>query len=220
MTESTNPADHIGLALTIARKAWRTKPSRYMTEEDVEQVALLALVRYARSFDATRGTRFSTYVGKCIEGSVRTALTRQRRIVTNRHPYETTPLRNVRWSDVSADSDEMRRVGYAQGGDVSGDTIASGTKRSLFDDMTDDRALDCLAARDAHEHGAAVLARLEPLLCARGYAILRDRVMADEPVTLEEIAQRFGVSRERIRQIEASVIAKARKVAQDMEDGR
>lgn len=103
---------------------------------------------------------------------------------------------------------------------MSGDTIASGTKRSLFDDMTDDASLDGIAAHEEYEHGAAVLARLEPLLCARGYAILRDRVMADEPVTLEEIAQRFGVTRERIRQIEASVIAKARKVAQDMEAGR
>ena len=35
----------------------------------------------------------------------------------------------------------------------------------------------------------------------REIAILRERFFADQPVTLEDLAQRFGLTRERVRQI-------------------
>lgn len=38
--------------------------------------------------------------------------------------------------------------------------------------------------------------------------IVKNRLMADEPVTLQEIGSKFGISRERARQIEAATITK------------
>jgi RNA polymerase sigma-32 factor len=37
------------------------------------------------------------------------------------------------------------------------------------------------------------------------------RLMADEPATLQEVADRYGLTRERARQIEAKVIGKLRE---------
>lgn len=48
----------------------------------------------------------------------------------------------------------------------------------------------------------------------REQAILADRLLAEEPLTLTAIASRFGVSRERIRQIEGGLIDKLKTVLQ------
>ncbi len=41
--------------------------------------------------------------------------------------------------------------------------------------------------------------------------ILEKRLLTDDPLTLQKISERFGISRERIRQIEASLLKKIRK---------
>jgi DNA-directed RNA polymerase sigma subunit (sigma70/sigma32) len=48
------------------------------------------------------------------------------------------------------------------------------------------------------------------MLDARALRILSDRLFGDETVTLDEIGQDFGVTRERIRQIESKTLAKLR----------
>ena len=44
-------------------------------------------------------------------------------------------------------------------------------------------------------------------------SIFRDRLMADEPATLQEIGDKYGISRERVRQIEAQAIARIERIA-------
>ncbi len=46
------------------------------------------------------------------------------------------------------------------------------------------------------------LAAFEKTLTGKDVEIFRDRLMADEPVTLQEIGDRYGISRERVRQLE------------------
>jgi RNA polymerase sigma-32 factor len=41
--------------------------------------------------------------------------------------------------------------------------------------------------------------------------ILRTRLLSDEPLTLQTIAEQFGISRERVRQIEANLLKKLKK---------
>jgi len=41
--------------------------------------------------------------------------------------------------------------------------------------------------------------------------ILTDRLLSDDPLTLQTIADRFQVSRERVRQIEAGLLKKLKK---------
>ncbi|MCK5071085.1 MAG: RNA polymerase subunit sigma-70, partial [Desulfocapsa sp.] len=41
--------------------------------------------------------------------------------------------------------------------------------------------------------------------------ILEERLLTDEPLTLQTIADRFGISRERVRQIEGNLLKKMKK---------
>ncbi len=54
------------------------------------------------------------------------------------------------------------------------------------------------------------LKEIRPTLNDKELAILEDRLLSEDPVTLREIGETFGVTRERVRQIEARLIAKIR----------
>jgi RNA polymerase sigma-32 factor len=51
-------------------------------------------------------------------------------------------------------------------------------------------------------------------LSNRERRIFEGRRLADEPLTLQELAAEFGVSRERVRQIEARAFQKVQKAVQ------
>ena len=50
-------------------------------------------------------------------------------------------------------------------------------------------------------------------LNTRELQVVTDRVMAEEPKTLEELGEEWGVSRERVRQVETKALGKLRRVA-------
>lgn len=56
----------------------------------------------------------------------------------------------------------------------------------------------------------AVIDEFEPGLSVREQALLRERLLADEPLTLQDLADRDGVSREAVRQSEQRLIARLR----------
>jgi RNA polymerase sigma-32 factor len=55
------------------------------------------------------------------------------------------------------------------------------------------------------------LAKLRPTLSEKETYILEKRILADEPQTLQEIGEHYGVTREAVRQLEARLIGKIRK---------
>ena len=55
------------------------------------------------------------------------------------------------------------------------------------------------------------IARIMTVLSERERRIFEARRLADEPITLEELADAFGVSRERVRQIEVRAFEKVQK---------
>ncbi|MEF2143942.1 MAG: RNA polymerase factor sigma-32 [Desulfovibrionaceae bacterium] len=55
------------------------------------------------------------------------------------------------------------------------------------------------------------LKAIEPELNDKERAILNERLLSDSPVTLREIGERFNVTRERVRQIEARMLQKIRQ---------
>jgi RNA polymerase sigma-B factor len=57
---------HLGLARHIARRY-----SRRGTDDDLTQVAFLALVKAVERFDVDRGVQFSSYAGRTIEGEIK-----------------------------------------------------------------------------------------------------------------------------------------------------
>ena len=75
-----------------------------------------------------------------------------------------------------------------------------------------ERADDALAG---HELGGMVHEQLEAFgrtLAGKEATIFADRLLADEPATLQEIGDRFGISRERVRQLEKRLQDKLRVV--------
>ena len=45
----------------------------------------------------------------------------------------------------------------------------------------------------------------------RDRRLVRERILADEPKTLAELGKDFGVSRERVRQLEAKIVSRLRE---------
>ena len=58
---------HMGLAAHVARRFGRRGPS----DDDLRQVAFLALVKAVDRFDPTREVAFSTFAGRTIEGEIK-----------------------------------------------------------------------------------------------------------------------------------------------------
>jgi RNA polymerase sigma-32 factor len=65
-----------------------------------------------------------------------------------------------------------------------------------------------------HQHNALIAAI--DVLDDRERRIFEARHLVDEPLTLEDLAEKFNVSRERIRQIEARAFEKVRKAAKNL----
>lgn len=69
-----------------------------------------------------------------------------------------------------------------------------------------DEAPDEIASRvDLAERVRGLVEELRPTLSEREQCILDYRLMSDEPLALQEIGDRYGVSRERVRQVEAGL---------------
>jgi RNA polymerase sigma-32 factor len=80
--------------------------------------------------------------------------------------------------------------------------------RFSTDLMQADEQLERAQLRDLVRRTAA---EVEKTLNERDAFIFKARLMADEPITLQELGDRFGVTRERARQLESRVIAKIRE---------
>lgn len=69
---------------------------------------------------------------------------------------------------------------------------------------------DLLASEEVRQIFASHLAHFRETLKGRDLEVFDARLMAEEPVTLQEIGDRYGITRERARQIEAKIIGKLR----------
>jgi RNA polymerase sigma-32 factor len=76
---------------------------------------------------------------------------------------------------------------------------------------------DVVANREIHERLGNILIRLKKTLNDKEKTILDARLLNDEPRTLQDIADTFGISRERVRQIEANLLKKMKKYIEKTE---
>src|SRR5208282_3596684 len=81
---------------------------------------------------------------------------------------------------------------------------------------TDENIEDMVEEREKRKIAARKIAEFRGTLNEREIYIFEHRIMTDEPVTLQEIGDHFGISRERARQIEKGVL---RKVSTDLIEG-
>ncbi len=71
---------------------------------------------------------------------------------------------------------------------------------------------DIVAGQEVRAKISEVLAVIDDKLNEKEKVILSSRLLNDEPQTLQTIADQFGISRERVRQIEANLLKKLRKL--------
>ncbi|OYX87346.1 MAG: RNA polymerase factor sigma-32, partial [Azorhizobium sp. 35-67-5] len=83
----------------------------------------------------------------------------------------------------------------------------------LVDDQDDQEST--LAEHEELENRRSALAGALTVLNERERRIFEARRLAEDPVTLEELAAEFGVSRERVRQIEVRAFEKVQKAVVD-----
>lgn len=74
---------------------------------------------------------------------------------------------------------------------------------------------EILAQSEELENRRAALTQALTVLNARERRIFEARRLAEEPITLEELAEEFGVSRERVRQIEVRAFEKVQKAVRN-----
>ena len=191
--------------------------------EDIVQQGNLGLLKAALRFDPDRECRLVTYASYWVRAEIREYVVRGYRMVrlgttkgerralrAFRKTNETNPARLAEMSGLSAAAVE-RLMPLLAGRDVSVDapsaTGATVLDRIATNDATpEDRAI-------ADERTAQTRAEIESFLQelpGRERTIMRERWLSDSPVTLQRLGDRFGISKERVRQLEERTITKLR----------
>jgi RNA polymerase sigma-32 factor len=184
--------------------------------DDLLQEGCIGLLKAIDRFDPERGCRLATYAAYWIRAEIREHVVRGYRIVRlgtskaerralriYRKTREQDPAALARLSGLSEErTTELLPMLTAR--DVSLDAVSPWTGNAAKDRIAvaapnpEDAA--CAAAeRDVLQRALASTMRdLSP----RERRIVKKRWLTDSPVTLEELGQEFGVSKERVRQLE------------------
>jgi RNA polymerase sigma factor (sigma-70 family) len=234
---------NLRLVLSITRKYVRS--AVWHTHSDLIQEGNMGLIKAVDRFDPDRGLRFSTYAVWWIrqnitrsldeiEKSIRTPINQmetQRKMRSMEIKFFALHGRSPSIEEYSeAINDGKKRIGRTLEGKINSILridLPTSEGTSLHDIIVDDDAIpldDSIMKTELPKRIDRLLTRLTP----QESTIIRWRfgisqlsraqgVEGSDPMTLEEVGKIVGVTRERIRQIEAAAIRKLKEIAKDLD---
>lgn len=212
---------NLRLALSIAKKfLWSGIPF-----DDLVQEANIGLMKAVERYDWRRGFRFSTYATWWIRQQVSRSIADVCRVVrapvhiqdTARKVLRERELAEARHGRPETESETARRIGMTIGKTrmllamfedaVSLDEIDPESGLSRVESLIDERSLDPESSAERASLRRTLLGMLENFdKRERNLILMRFGLMGGEPMTFEEVGRYFGVTRERIRQIESKLM--------------
>jgi len=200
----------------------------------------LGLMQAAKRFDPKRGFRFATYAMWWVKAAIHEYILRswslvkmgttanQKKLFFNLRKAKNR-IAALEEGDMHPDQVKLiaQRLGVTEqdvvdmnrrlGGDVSlNRQIRDGDSDEwqdwLVDESSDQESR--LADSEESQNRKKALGQALSVLNGRERRIFEARQLADDPITLHELAAEFGVSRERVRQIEGRAFQKVQRAAQ------
>ena len=178
----------------------------HLTLEDLVAEGNIALIKAARRFDPSRGVKFITYAGWYVRHHMQRAL-------ANTDSTIRIPVGRRKGKGKGVDVEQDLRLAYARSLDAP---LSDGETTTLH---------DVVGSGQEGQEGALGRGDVEGVVreavAALGFtglrkAVLEMRVMADEPCTLAEVGAKFGLSRERVRQVEVMVKERVRVALEEV----
>jgi RNA polymerase sigma-32 factor len=203
---------------------------------DLIQEGNVGLMEAVQRYDPYRGVKLSSYAAYWIRAyilkhildnmrSVRMGTTRAQRKLffrLNREKralelqgYEVEPRLLAERLDVTED-DVIEMEGRLAHPDISMDAPLRRNEAagSTYGDQVAAPGADAetqVGDSELHEVFQERIERFAEKLGARDLKILRERILAEEPRTLADMGEEFGISRERVRQLEARLVRSLRE---------
>ena len=190
----------------------------------------LGLIKAASKFDETRGFKFISYAVWWIRQSILQALAEQSKLV--RQPLNQVGLVNriskaitkfEQDNERRPSADELEELLDVPAEKIDGTSLTMGRSISVdvpFVDGEDNSLLDVMVNEDSPKADNALMAESLSKEIERALSILTDREreiirmffgIGSQEATLEEIGDKFGLTRERVRQIKERALRRLRQ---------
>ena len=217
---------NLKLVVKIALEYYNT----YLNILDLIQEGNVGLVHAVKKYNPYKGTRFSTYASFWIRAYILKHIMDSWSIVK----VGTTQSQRKLFYRLNKEKKKLEAQGVVPAPqllaatlDVKTEEVEDMEKRLAFTDMSLDHPLydegeetlmdviqsdenieEVVAAREKRDILEQKVKEFKTMLNDKELLIFERRIMAEEPMTLQEIGERFKISRERVRQIENRVLKK------------